>query len=76
VLHLSAITSLDLQYHSDCTDDLTLVLTINQPTTETGICDIIMPNPHQIYDVLGRRVSIEQTTSGQIYIQDGKKIKL
>ena len=63
------------QYHSDCTDDLTLVLTINQPTTETGICDIIMPNP-QIYDVLGRRVSIEQTTSGQIYIQDGKKIKL
>lgn len=64
------------QYHSDCTDDLTLVLTINQPTTETGICDIIMPNPHQIYDVLGRRVSIEQTTSGQIYIQDGKKIKL
>ena len=64
------------QHYSDCTDDLTLVLTINQPTTETGISDINLPNNHQIYDLLGRRVSIEQTTSGQIYIQNGKKVKL
>ena len=64
------------QYYSDCTDDLTLVLTINQPTTETGISDINLPNNHQIYDLLGRCVSIEQTTSGQIYIQNGKKVKL
>ena len=63
------------QYYSDCTDDLTLVLTISEPAIETAVSHTLLPNDNQIYDVLGRRISAEQTTSGQVYIQNGKKIK-
>ena len=62
-------------YYSDCTDDLELVLTIKEVSTETAIIDTNLRNNNLMYDFLGRRMSSERIVPGQIYVQNGKKIK-
>lgn len=60
--------------YSDCTDDLQLIVTINEPM-DTPVDNILVPNANTgLYDIMGRPVLEGQAQPGHVYIQNGKKI--
>lgn len=61
------------EYHSDKTDDLNVILMVNEAQDETSV-EVLQENEVDMtmYDILGRQVRGEDYSG--IYIQNGKKI--
>ncbi len=64
------------KFYSDVTDDLQGVLLINEPQQMTGLEDLRTDETMAIYDILGRRVQLDNALQRGVYIQNGKKIMM